>query len=72
MSSRSEAEMSQAVRDCVTSCLEASLPRDCIYEFVRVLVDERGWPEADADQVARSATDVVRTIAPHLVTDQGD
>jgi hypothetical protein len=66
MYSRSEAEMSEAVRDCVTSCLQARLPHDCIYEFIRILIDERGWPEAEAKQIARSATDVLRVVAPHL------
>ena len=72
MSSRSEAEMSQAVRDCVTSCLQARLPRDCLYQFIRALVDERGWPEADAEQVASDAADVLRTVAPHLVPDRDE
>ena len=70
MSTRSEAEMSEAVRECVTKCLATRLPRDRIYEFIRILVDERGWPEADADQIARSATDVLRVVAPHMAPER--
>jgi hypothetical protein len=70
MSTRSEAEMSDAVRECVTKCLEARISHDCIDEFVRRLVDERGWPEYEASQIARDATDVLRRLGPHFGRDR--
>ena len=66
MPSRSEAEMSQAVRQCVLECIGATDRIECIDQFVKRLVNERGWSLDDAEHVAQSALDVIKTIEPHM------
>lgn len=47
---RSETEISEAIRECATLCMEQADPRHCIQEFVSNLL-ESGWASGDARQV---------------------
>jgi hypothetical protein len=71
MSSRSEAEMSEAVRQCVLECLHAEDARRCIEDFTRRLVNG-GWLQADADEVADSAIQVLQTVRPHFAPERDE
>jgi hypothetical protein len=66
MQNRSEAEISRAIRECVLECIRATDRLECIDQFVTRLVKERGWSQDDANEVARSAMDVIKTIEPHM------
>jgi len=63
--------MSEAVRQCVLECVQADDPRLCIEDFTHRLV-ERGWTQADADEVADSAIKVLRTVRPHMAPERDE
>jgi hypothetical protein len=71
MSSRSEAELSETVQQCVLECVKAANPPHFIREFAQRLVNEHGWMQADADEVADSAARVLHTVGPHMSPPDG-
>jgi hypothetical protein len=56
--SRSEVEVSAAVRDCVRKCLENGRTRDCVEAFMSALITD-GWAVKDANEVRISALKVL-------------
>ena len=62
--------LNDAVHDCIQIALAAKSPVAAVYEFVQSLITERGWNEADANELGRRAIGVVnslngRTAATH-------
>jgi predicted Ser/Thr protein kinase len=72
MSEHNETEISETVRQCVMECLHATDRRQCIDEFARRLVNDRGWSQDDAREVIDSAIRVIETIAPHMDPDHAN
>ena len=58
---RSEAEISMAIRECATLCFEHPRPRQCIDNYVAELL-RNGWTDDDASDVKADARRVVVKI----------
>ena len=57
------ATLKNAIQDCVDYACQSDRPIQCVYEFVRTLVDAKGWSEVDARAVGIRALTVAETWA---------
>jgi hypothetical protein len=62
---RSEAEISEAVRECAQQCAQAADIEQCLSDFAAQLL-ALGWSEGDVEAVMRSARRVLDSIGWHL------
>lgn len=62
---RSEAEISEAVRECVTVCAKVADVAKCLAVYASKL-EADGWSDADVEAVIRSARQVLNDIGPQI------
>jgi hypothetical protein len=65
MSNRSEAEISEAVRECATLCAKTADVPQCVLDYARGLT-VKGWSGSDIAAVIRSVRQVLDLIGDQL------
>jgi hypothetical protein len=65
MTNRSEAEISEAVRDCARHCAKVTDAAACLSDYKQKLLDA-GWTEVDANEVVSTTRQVLDSIGGQI------